>query len=100
MSIQPGAYIQKDPQAEIVYTFNWAAWLDGSEIDSYTITISGPDSVLEQDNDSVDAGNENVSVRLKGGTVGKQYTVTCRIVTDEAVPQTDDRSITVQIRNQ
>jgi len=32
--------------------------------------------------------------------VGKQYTVTCRIVTDEAVPQTDDRSITVQIRNQ
>jgi len=100
MSIQPGAYIQKDPQAEIVYTFNWAAWLDGSEIDTYTITITGPDSVLEQDEDDLVTGNQKVEVRLKAGTVGKQYTVTCRIVTDEAKPQTDDKSVTVQIRNQ
>lgn len=98
MSVVPGETLKKDPDAELVYRFNWEAWLGAAEIDDYTIVIAGPDSELTQDNDSLVAGNQNVDVRLLGGTAGKQYTLTCRIVTDEAVPQTDDRSVTIWVR--
>lgn len=98
MSIAPNSVVRKDPDSELVYEFDWSAWLGAAEIDTYAITIDGPDSDLTQDNDSLVSGNQKVDVRLLGGTVGKSYTVTCQIVTDEAVPQTEDASITVQIR--
>lgn len=98
MSVLPGHCFRKDPDAELVYVFDWTDWLGSASIASQSTTITGPDSDLTQDNSGIVSGSKKTTVRLLGGTAGKAYTVTNRITTNEAVPQTDDRSITIQIR--
>ena len=101
MSILPGVTVTKDPQAEKVYTFDWSAWLVGAAtLASSTFAITGPDNALTFDEDAIEAGSTSATVRLLGGTVGKKYTVTNHVVTNESVPQTDDKSIKVQIVNE
>ena len=101
MSIEPGATVIKDPDAELLYTFDWSSWLvSPAQIASSTFTISGGggDGALTKDNET-DTGT-TASVRLIGGTLGRTYTLSCRIVTDESPTQTDDRSIYVKIAAQ
>lgn len=88
------------------YGFDWAdggandgaaddpGWLQGDTISTSTWTITGPDSALEIDDDNKAATSTNVE--LSGGTAGKTYTVTNRIVTATNGYQ-DDRSIDVKV---
>ena len=100
MSIRPGSTVTKDPNASLVYTFNWADWLVGAAtISTSTFTITGPDAALTKDNETIPTGSTTAQVRLLGGTLGKTYTLTCRVVTNESPAQTEDASIRVTIRS-
>jgi hypothetical protein len=100
MSFVPGDQILKDPDAVLVYAMNWDAWLPAeAEISSSTWTISGPDAALSKDSEAVVVGDRATRLRLSGGTLGKRYTVTNRIVTNESPAQTEDRSFTIRVRN-
>lgn len=99
MSVIPGDTLQKDPSAELVYVWDWTDWLVAASINTYVIVMpTSPDSVLTMDNDAIVTGSKKVTMRLKAGTLGKSYKVTCRILTNEATPQTDDRSVIINIR--
>jgi hypothetical protein len=99
MSLSPGATIIKDPQAELVYTWDWTSWLiSPATVTTSTFTITGPDAALASDNESIPAGGLTTKHRLTGGTLGRSYTVTNRVITNESPAQTEDSSITVVIR--
>lgn len=101
MSVEPGAILEKDPSAELVYTWDWTTWLGAASIFSHQIIMpSQPDALLTVDADAIVTGNKKVTMRLSGGTLNKKYRVTCRIVTNEATPQTDDRTVTIWIQQQ
>lgn len=96
MSIRPGATVTKDPDANLVYTWDWSSWLvSPAQISSAVFVIDdNPDGALTLSNDS--NTTTTAQVRINGGTAGKTYKVRCRIVTNESPAQTDDRSIYVR----
>jgi hypothetical protein len=93
----PGQTILKDPDAKLVYEFDWTSFLDGANVATSTFTIAGDDAILTKDNAAIVSGAKKTSVRLLGGTLGKRYLVTNHIITDETPAQEDDRSIYVRI---
>lgn len=101
MSIRPGTTIVKDPNAENVLTWDWSDYLVGNAqiaSDSFIVsTISGDAAPLVSDNES--SSTTSATHRLTGGTLGKTYQVTHRIVTNETPAQTEDRSIKIAIRS-
>lgn len=100
MSVAPGHLFVKDPNAELIYHFDWTDWLATSaQIASYVLTIDGPDTALTKDNDTIVTGGKKVQVRILGGTLGKKYNLECKIVTNESPTQTDERSVDYQIRD-
>ena len=104
MSYAAGATVPKDPDAERFVSFNWSDFLDTSAIASSEFVISGPDNELTQDNDAIYSGpdsadtNQWTKVRLLGGTAGANYKLTNRITTNEIPSQTDDRSVTIRVK--
>lgn len=99
MSIAPGTIKLKDPSSEKNGQFDWDTHYlaTGVQIVSPSVTVIGPDAALTIDNVALVTGNRRINYRVLGGTLGKMYQITCRIVTDEVPPQTDDRSILVRI---
>ena len=88
----------KDPDAT-----QWAKgidWTDYCEERSTTITSSdweiSPVGSLTNYADSIVTGNLKTQIKLSGGTVDSEYTVTNRITT--AAGGIDDRSFTVRVR--
>jgi len=107
MSPQPGDTLVKDPDDELSYEFDWTAWLDGAQIATSTFIISGgdtgassPATPLAKDNEAIVTGSKKTTLRLTAGTVGKRYTVTNRIVTNETPEQSKDRSIFIRVTEQ
>lgn len=100
---KPGSVIEKDPQSDEPHGFDWTAWLAelgaGVLIASSTWTISGPDSVLTKHDESIVTGALKTAAYFAAGTVGAQYTVTNRIVTNSTPPVTDERSFVMLIGN-
>lgn len=83
----------KDPQAVLDYSVDWTKWLDevGDTIATSTwIVPTGLTKVTETNTTKL------ATVWLSGGTEGTNYTVTNRITT--AAARTDDRSITLRVR--
>jgi hypothetical protein len=83
----------KDPQAVLDYTIDWTKWLDevGDTIAMSTwIVPTGLTKVTETNTTKL------ATVWLSGGTDGTNYTITNRITT--AAGRTDDRSITIRVR--
>ncbi len=95
----------KDPQAVLDYKFDWkpltngsgnSDWLDTLEtITNATITITP--TGLTKDSQSLTDTNTSVTIWLSAGTDNIDYTVACRINTNAL--RTDERTITVQVRN-
>jgi hypothetical protein len=93
-----GLYI-KDPESERLITFDWSNDFDaGVEFADSDFVVSGPDANLTTDNATTTG--LTASVRLLGGTPGKVYTLTHRVVTNESPAQTDDESVRVLIQHQ
>lgn len=102
----PGQIVGKDPDSELVYPFDWDRWLaTGAQISTSTwIIATGDDETddgdLTADNTSIITGGRQTQARLIGGTTGRTYKVTNRIVTDESPAQTEDMSLFIRIREQ
>jgi hypothetical protein len=82
----------KVPQAELNYTIDWTEWLNGDTIAASSWVL--PDGLVKLA-DSVDSGQKTI-VKIKGGTVGRTYTVINRITTTTS-GEKDERSFQIQI---
>ena len=103
-TVAPGDTIRKDPDAVRVVTFDWTDWLAGTgagtgQISTSSWVIAGPDVILTKASETIVSGNLKTTVKLSAGTLGRSYTLTNRIVTNESPAQTDDRSITIDVRS-
>lgn len=86
------AIFMKDPDAVLDYSFVWTAWLaDAETIATAEVTV---ETGLTEDSEADDGSV--VTVWLSGGTAGKNYAVTCHIVTSDG--REDDRTMTIRVR--
>ena len=81
----------KDPDSIIDYGLDWSNWLAADETINTSSWITSPTG-LTIDSESL-AATETL-VFLSGGTVGVEYTLTNRIVTDQG--RTEDRSMLIK----
>lgn len=94
-----GGLHEKDPSDSLVYAFDWDYYqplADGVQISSVVHTIAGPDAVLTKVVDSYT--DRWTFIQLTGGTVGRVYTVSSKITTNETTVQTIERSFRVYVR--
>ena len=98
-----GGYITKDPDANVIYGVDWASYLnagDGLSTATVTIqTISGDSTPLAHPTASstdVSISGTQVNIRLSAGTVGKEYTVDCKVVTTGG--DTDNRRFRIIVK--
>lgn len=92
---QPIVTFDKDPNAVLDYTIDWSDWLATGESIStsmWTITPTG----LTEDSETEDL--TSATIWLSGGTAGTTYTLVNRIVTDNATPRTEDRTIAIHVK--
>lgn len=92
-----GLTIQKDTEAQLVYTFDWSDWLpqgDTIATSLYTITAraNDPDPLEIESQGTTGA---NTYVELSNGQEGKIYTVTCKITTANGL--VDRRNFRVKV---
>lgn len=95
-----GSYIDKDPEAQLVYTLDWTDWLPtGDSIDTvaYTLQVRANDpEPLVRESQGV-TGGDKTYVELSGGQVGKTYTVTALITTTDGL--VDRRYFRIKVEN-
>lgn len=85
----------KDPAAVLDYDWDWTSWLTAASdtIASHTVTApAGLTVEADEENDGIVTG------WLSGGSLDESYDVVCQIVTTGG--RTDERTITIVIRNQ
>jgi len=81
----------KDPQSVLDYGFDWSDWLDTDDTVS-TSAWNVPTGITE---DSDSKTTTTTTVWLSGGTVGKKYKITNRMVTDDG--RTVERSFYIKV---
>jgi hypothetical protein len=78
-----GLTIEKDTEAQLIYTFDWSEWLPtGDSLAQALYTIAA----RSNDPDPLEIESQGISsastyVELSNGQEGKTYTVTCQITT-------------------
>lgn len=84
--------MDKDPDAVLDYSFDWAPWLMplGDDIVSHQFLAEGGLVIDSSANDATTA-----TAWVSGGTVGQIARLTCRITTADG--RTDDRSVFLKI---
>jgi hypothetical protein len=92
-----GLTVQKDTEAQLIYTFEWADWLpqgDSIAASLYTITAraNDPDPLAIH---SQGKSGTKTYVELKEGQEGKVYTVTCKVTTANGL--VDRRNFRVKV---
>ena len=87
---EPVGIWQKDPNAVLPYTIDWADWLGSDTISSSTWTVAS--GITE---DSTSSTTTVATILLSGGTSGTSYSVTNRITT--AAGLTEDRTIRIDV---
>jgi len=85
----------KDPNAVLDYSFDWSDWLTGGETIA-TSTWLNPDSLTI--NTTANTTTTTV-VWVTGGTAGKTYRLTNRIVTNSSPTRTDDRTLSIEVQD-
>ena len=97
MSVEPGALLDKDPNATLNYVMDWTLWLGASATIDVSEWFVAGDATLLIDDDEIVTGSLTTQAFLSGGTAGRFVTVTNRITTNETPARTDDRSFTLRI---
>lgn len=92
-----GLTIDKDSEALLSYTFDWSEWLpqgDALATVDYAITAraNDPDPLIKVTQGI--QGNKTF-VQLREGQIGKTYTVTCKITTNDGL--IDRRNFRVKV---
>lgn len=82
-----GLSIEKDPEADLTYTLDWANWLptgDSLSTSSWTISTraNDPDPLLKVSNG---IQGTKTYIRLNNGQDGKTYTVTAQVTTTDGL---------------
>jgi hypothetical protein len=95
-----GSWILKDPSSQLTYSMDWSQWLpegDTLATASYVLQVRANDPApLIRVSQGVQTGTVSY-VELRGGQVGKLYTVTATIVTVDGL--TDRRSFRLKVEN-
>jgi len=96
-----GLTIQKDTEAQLIYTFEWSDWLptgDSLAASTYTITAraNDPDPLLIH---SQGRSGTKTYVELKQGQEGKIYTVTVQVTTANGLIDRRNFRVKVQARS-
>jgi hypothetical protein len=95
-----GSYIEKDPEAQLVYSMDWSEWLPSGDqlaTATYTIsTIAGDTAPLTRVSQGFTGGTISY-VELSGGRAREIYTVTAEITTSDG--NTDRRAFRVKVIN-
>jgi hypothetical protein len=95
-----GTEIEKDVEAQLTYTFEWASWLDtGDTIASAVYSVGA----RRNDPTPVVIESEGVSgtstyVELSGGQINKTYIVTCKLTTTNGLIDRRDFKLNVTKR--
>ena len=93
-----GAYIEKDPAAELTYTVDWTEWLLGgatlSTIAFTTSTITGDTAPIVIGTRTI-IDNTKATVIISGGSAGEIYTITNTITTSNG--DTDARRFRIKV---
>lgn len=84
----------KDPDATLDYSIDWEPWLDGDLISTSDWVA---DAGLTIVNGSKSFTNTVATVFVQGGTAGQNYNLTNTITTVGS--RTDERTITIRVRN-
>lgn len=99
--VSQSLWIDKDPEAQLIYTFDWSQWLDGGDVidtAEYTITarINDPHPLVKV-SEGITGGNKKTYVELSDGGVDKSYTVSVKVTTRDG--WVDRRSFRVKVLN-
>jgi len=83
-------WITKDPEAQLIYKFDWSEWLlAGDSITSAVYSIQArandPEPLVLESSGMSGTNNSITYVELSGGQLGKSYTVTAAIATDDGL---------------
>jgi hypothetical protein len=93
-----GAYVLKDPNAELTYTVDWSDWLPGASTistSSWSLeTITGDTAPLV--NEAATNANTTASITISGGAVNKVYSVYNTITTSGGL--VDRRYFRIKVR--
>lgn len=96
-----GAWISKDPEAQLVYSMDFSEWLSTGQT---IVSVDYTENSRVNDTAPLVIESEGITnlgtftyVELSGGAVGKIYTVTAKITTDDGA--TDRRSFRVKVEN-
>lgn len=96
-----GAYIEKDPSAQLVYTMDWTQWLStGQQVSAVTYTLqvrSNDPAPLVNESSGISNNGKHTYVELSGGQSGKTYKVTAHITTDDGAE--DSRYFRVKVES-
>lgn len=92
-----GLTIQKDTEAQLVYTFDWVEWLPaGDSLSAVAYTIASrandPDPLIKVSESRV---GTKTFIELSNGQEGKTYTVTCQVTTANGL--VDRRNFRVKV---
>lgn len=91
-------WIEKDPEAQLIYTLDWTDWLETNDsIQSATFEVvaraNDPDPLIKVSS-GISGGNKTY-IELRAGQLNKIYTVTTKVTTIQGL--IDARSFRVQI---
>lgn len=85
--------VLKDPAAHKPYFFDWSQWLwEGEVVTAHTIDVPAGLTLT-----STTASSTVVTAWLSGGDAGADYSVVCRVTTDQG--REDERTLVVRVRD-
>ncbi len=88
--------IDKDPNAVLDYTFDWAAWLTPIEDTIASVAWVVPAAAGSIEVESSTSTSTTATAIVSGGVVGQKERLTCRITTADG--RVDDRSVFLKIK--
>lgn len=80
-----GLSIDKDVEAQLIYTFDWSTWLEGGDTiasTEYSVAARRNDPTpVVIESEGVTDSDTDTYVELSGGQADKTYIVTCKVTT-------------------
>jgi len=96
-----GLEIDKDREAQLIYTFDWSEWLNEGDLLSsveYSASARRNDPVpIQIESEGLDIGKTQSYVELSGGQADKSYIVTALITTANGL--VDRRNFRINVVN-
>jgi hypothetical protein len=96
-----GLEIDKDVEAQLIYTFNWSEWLSNNDTIAtveYTAAArrNDPTPIIIV-NQGITDNSSDTYVELSGGQVDKTYIITAKVTTSDGI--TDRRNFRIKCVN-